>query len=126
MKYFTLKNINVLYRKNQTSSFFLYKSRVSTISFYICKNIHFTNTFMKYKIVFIKKIILFLETQFRMSSLFLNKLYFSLWLRKCQLSLIVLLNMKSLIFDFKIFFYFHYYWFHFLNRSFGRFVLVIW
>ena len=53
-------------------------STISTISIYICQNIHFTNIFINIKSFKSKKLKLFGEKKFRMSSLFINKLYFSL------------------------------------------------
>ena len=48
----------------------------------------------------LKNWILFWKFFFRMSSSFINKLYFPLWLRKYQSLPFVRLNKKSLIFDF--------------------------
>ena len=61
-----------------------------------------------------------MENIFHVSSSFINKLYFSLWLRKYQLLPFVRLNMKSLNYHF----FFDFYCFHHLIRSYGRFVLV--
>ena len=55
-----------------------------------------------------------MENVFRISSSFNNKLYFSLWF---QLLPFVPLNMKSFIFVFFCIFYFDFYCFHYLNRS---------
>ena len=64
--------------KKQKSSLFLYKSLFPTIPFYSCQNIHFTNIFINKKNLLIEKFRTFLENIFCMSSLFINKLYFSL------------------------------------------------
>ena len=74
------------------------------------------------KIILNQKIKNFLKIILRMSSSFINELYFSLKLRKNQLFPIVLLKMKSLIFDFFYNFYLDFHCFHYLNRS---FVLVL-
>ena len=58
---------------------------------------------------------------FPLSSLFRNKLHFSF---NSAITL-VLLIMKSLTFDIKLFFIFISYFVQFLNRSYGRFVLVL-
>ena len=87
--------------KNQESSSFLYESWFSTIFFKSTKIFILKMSFMKYKIFYIK-IICKKKIVYRLY--FLINFFFSLT-QKITAFTLVLLNMKSLIFDFKMFLY---------------------
>ena len=77
------------------SSLFLYKSWISTISFFICQNIHFIDIRIIYKIFFIKNMNFLFAIFFQRSSLFLykswlstillNSIHFTDILMKCEI-----------------------------------------
>ena len=104
------------------SSLFLYESCFSIISFYICQNIHLINIFMKYKIFKIIKN--FLEFFFRMSSLFINNFFFLFYSENFSFNHCTV-NYGFFDFRFFVFLYFNFQCFHYLNRSYGRFVHVV-
>ena len=114
-----------VFKSFQKSSLFLNKSWFSTVSFHICQNIHFTNLksftlenkkflywknskvfFVPIQILIFYNFYLISEKIYILQNLFIKHKIF--WIKKL-----------SFLFSFYIFFFFH-----FLNRSYGRFVLV--
>ena len=102
-----------MYLNNQKSSLFLYKSCFSTISSYICQNIHFTNITVNNKSFILKKFKTFWKTFFVYRLRLLINFIFSL---TQKISAFTICIVKYENFDL--------YCFHYLNRYYGRFVLV--
>ena len=100
----------------QKMSFFLYKSLFFTISFNICQNVHFTDIFIKHKIFILNKNCCL---KFFVCHLCFLINFFSLFISEKKKISFYPCTVRYKIFNFRLKIFFH-----FLNRSYGRFVFV--